>query len=68
MTVQVEQLLCIMEVQDVPPARMLEMSTRKKHFFDSNGNPRIIPNAKGKKRRPGTKVRSASCPVRCQSV
>ena len=53
---EVEQLLCIMEIQDVPPPRMLELSTRKKHFFDSMGNPRIIPNAKGKKRRPGTKV------------
>ncbi|RUP49232.1 hypothetical protein BC936DRAFT_143010 [Jimgerdemannia flammicorona] len=51
-----EQLACIMEVQGVPERYLVEKSTRKKLFFDSNGNPRIIPNSKGKKRRPGTKT------------
>ncbi|RUS22862.1 hypothetical protein BC937DRAFT_86229 [Endogone sp. FLAS-F59071] len=61
-----EQLACIMEVQGVPERYLVEKSTRKKLFFDilmrldavttdSAGNPRIIPNSKGKKRRPGTK-------------
>jgi len=52
---EVEQLACIMEILDVPPKNIIEMSTRKKNFFDSNGQPRIVPNSRGKKRRPATK-------------
>jgi len=52
---EVEQLACIMEVLGLPPKRMLEHSTRKKMFFDSNGQPRIQPNSRGKKRHPSTK-------------
>ncbi len=38
-------------------------ASRKKMFFDSNGAPRIVPNSRGKKRRPGSKdVASA---IRC---
>ncbi|GAA5809579.1 hypothetical protein MFLAVUS_002990 [Mucor flavus] len=51
-----EQLACIMEVQDVPSSYIIEKSTRRKLFFDSQGNPRIQPNSKGRKRRPGTKT------------
>merc|ERR1719456_317580 len=44
-----------MEVAGLPPARVLEAGTRKKMFFDQNSNPRIVPNSRGKKRRPGSK-------------
>jgi len=52
---EVEQLACIMEVLDVPPREVLDQSTRKKMFFDSAGQPRIVANSRGKKRRPGAK-------------
>jgi len=52
---EVEQLACIMEVCGVPPQRILESATRIKMFFDSNGNPRLVPNSRGKTRRPGSK-------------
>ncbi|KAI8097397.1 kinase-like domain-containing protein [Halteromyces radiatus] len=50
-----DQLACIMEVQGVPARSLVEKSTRRKVFFDFYGNPRIVPNSKGKKRKPGTK-------------
>ncbi|KAJ3306776.1 Dual specificity tyrosine-phosphorylation-regulated kinase, partial [Blyttiomyces sp. JEL0837] len=50
-----EQLACIMEVLGVPPESLIERGSRRKLFFDSNGIPRIFPNSKGKKRRPGAK-------------
>ncbi|KAI9312238.1 hypothetical protein BX666DRAFT_2031398 [Dichotomocladium elegans] len=53
-----EQLACIMEIQGVPEQYLVEKSTRRKHFFDSSGAPRITPNSKGRKRRPGTKLLS----------
>ena len=52
---EVEQLACIMEVLGVPPKSILDQSTRKKMFFDSNSNPRIVPNSRGKKRHPKSK-------------
>eukprot|EP00405_Crypthecodinium_cohnii_P038897 CAMPEP_0206542752 /NCGR_PEP_ID=MMETSP0325_2-20121206/10376_1 /ASSEMBLY_ACC=CAM_ASM_000347 /TAXON_ID=2866 /ORGANISM="Crypthecodinium cohnii, Strain Seligo" /LENGTH=680 /DNA_ID=CAMNT_0054040903 /DNA_START=384 /DNA_END=2422 /DNA_ORIENTATION=+ len=52
---EVEQLSCIMEVCGVPPPRILESATRIKMFFDSNGNPRLVPNSRGKTRRPGSR-------------
>lgn len=52
---EVEQLACIMEICGLPPRRLVEASTRKKMFFDSQGNPRLVPNSRGKKRRPGSK-------------
>lgn len=52
---EVEQLACIMEVCGVPPPRILESATRIKMFFDANGNPRLVPNSRGKTRRPGSK-------------
>jgi serine/threonine protein kinase len=60
---EVEQLACIMEVLGVPPKHLIEVSTRRKMFFDSQGNPRIVPNSRGKKRRPGGKdlVSSLRC-------
>ncbi|KAI7858067.1 kinase-like domain-containing protein [Circinella umbellata] len=53
-----EQLACIMEILGVPHRYLIEQSSRRKLFFDSNGNPRIIPSSRGKKRRPGTKTLS----------
>ncbi|GAB5587642.1 serine/threonine protein kinase [Umbelopsis nana] len=50
-----EQLACIMEVQGVPEPYLVEKSTRRKLFFDSYGNPRIVPNSRGKKRKPNSK-------------
>jgi serine/threonine protein kinase len=52
---EAEQLACVMEIFGVPTPDVLAQSTRKKHFFDSHGNPRIISNSKGKKKRPSTK-------------
>ncbi|KAF9995484.1 hypothetical protein BGZ79_010821 [Entomortierella chlamydospora] len=51
-----EQLACIMEVQGVPEPYLIERSSRRKVFFDSNGNPKLVVNSKGKKRRPGSKT------------
>lgn len=52
---EVEQLSCIMEVFGTPPPEIVDSSNRKKMFFDSGGQPRIVPNSRGKKRRPSTK-------------
>eukprot|EP00927_Polykrikos_kofoidii_P085503 TRINITY_DN9321_c0_g3_i1.p1 TRINITY_DN9321_c0_g3~~TRINITY_DN9321_c0_g3_i1.p1 ORF type:complete len:825 (+),score=131.52 TRINITY_DN9321_c0_g3_i1:27-2501(+) len=52
---EVEQLACIMEVCGMPPQKFLESATRIKMFFDGNGNPRLVPNSRGKTRRPGAK-------------
>lgn len=50
-----EQFLRIMEVIGLPPADVLEYSSRKKMFFEGN-RPKIIPNSRGKIRFPGTKT------------
>eukprot|EP01065_Artemidia_motanka_P050422 TRINITY_DN8620_c0_g1_i1.p1 TRINITY_DN8620_c0_g1~~TRINITY_DN8620_c0_g1_i1.p1 ORF type:complete len:551 (+),score=93.80 TRINITY_DN8620_c0_g1_i1:74-1726(+) len=52
---EMEQLACIMEIMDVPPKHIVDLSTRKKHFFEADDNPRIQPNSRGKRRRPGSK-------------
>jgi len=52
---ETEQLACIMEVNGAPPNDFVNISNRKKMFFDSSGAPRVVPNSRGKKRRPGTK-------------
>ncbi|KAF9570003.1 hypothetical protein EC968_002362 [Mortierella alpina] len=51
-----EQLSCIMEIQGVPDRYLVEKSSRKKVFFDAVGNPKLVVNSKGKKRRPGSKT------------
>ncbi|KAF8937960.1 hypothetical protein BGZ47_008787 [Haplosporangium gracile] len=51
-----EQLTCIMEIQGIPDRYLVEKSSRKKVFFDSNGNPKLVVNSKGKKRRPSSKT------------
>ena len=50
---EIEQLACIMEVLNIPPRHIIELSTRRKQFFDSSDVPRLQPNSRGKKRRPG---------------
>jgi len=50
-----EQVQCIMEIMGLPPPALLSQASRKKTFFDSQGNPRLVANSKGKKRHPGTK-------------
>uniref|UniRef100_A0A8C7NRM5 dual-specificity kinase n=1 Tax=Oncorhynchus mykiss TaxID=8022 RepID=A0A8C7NRM5_ONCMY len=52
---EVEQIACIMEVLGMPPNDFLSTATRKRHFFDSKGNPRNITNSRGRKRRPNSK-------------
>ncbi|OMJ91102.1 hypothetical protein SteCoe_6467 [Stentor coeruleus] len=52
---EAEQLHLIMEVLGLPPPEVLAKSTKRKVFFDSNCNPRMIPNSKGKIRYPGSK-------------
>ncbi|CAE8633847.1 unnamed protein product, partial [Polarella glacialis] len=52
---EVEQLACIMELYGVPPLKILDGAPRIKMFFDPNGNPRLVPNSRGKTRRPGSK-------------
>ena len=47
---------CMMEVLGFPPAALIEKSPRKSMFFSSKNEPRIVPNSKGKKRLPGTKL------------
>ncbi|TPX70368.1 hypothetical protein SpCBS45565_g01845 [Spizellomyces sp. 'palustris'] len=55
---ETEQLACIMELKGLPPPTLLDRSTRRKNFFDGP-HPRIVPNSKGKKRRPDTKSLSS---------
>ncbi|KAI8333144.1 kinase-like domain-containing protein [Chlamydoabsidia padenii] len=50
-----EQLGCIMEVLGQPARYLIDQSSRKKLFFDSQGNARMVVNSKGKRRLPGTK-------------
>jgi dual specificity tyrosine-phosphorylation-regulated kinase 2/3/4 len=52
---EMEQMACIMEVFCVPPKELIDISSRRKMFFNSKLEPRIVPNSRGKKRRPGSK-------------
>lgn len=58
-----EQMACIMEVLGPPPRSLIESASRRRVFFDSNNTPRIQPNSRGKKRRPGAKDLPSA--VRC---
>ncbi|ELU44690.1 CMGC/DYRK/DYRK2 protein kinase [Rhizoctonia solani AG-1 IA] len=51
-----EQLACIMEVLGVPDKDLVNRSSRKRLFFESNGQPRPVVNSKGRRRRPGSKT------------
>ena len=50
-----EQLACIMEVFGPPEKHLIEKSSRRKLFFDSQGKPRITISSKGRRRRPSSK-------------
>jgi len=63
---EMEQLACIMEILGLPPRSMVEQATRKKTFFDQKGNPIIVANSRGKKRRPGSK--DISMALRCNDT
>ncbi|KAJ9436428.1 Dual specificity tyrosine-phosphorylation-regulated kinase 2, partial [Diplonema papillatum] len=63
---EVEQLACIMEIMNVPPKHVIEMSSRRKQFFDSSDNPRLQVNSRGKKRRPGMKDLASA--LRCNDA
>eukprot|EP01029_Cantina_marsupialis_P006502 TRINITY_DN1714_c0_g1_i1.p1 TRINITY_DN1714_c0_g1~~TRINITY_DN1714_c0_g1_i1.p1 ORF type:complete len:508 (-),score=120.37 TRINITY_DN1714_c0_g1_i1:440-1963(-) len=52
---ETEQLLCVMEIMNLPPKHLIQQASRRRQFFDSNGSPRIVPNSRGRKRLPGTK-------------
>jgi dual specificity tyrosine-phosphorylation-regulated kinase 2/3/4 len=52
---EAEQLACIMEVKGVPPMNVLKISSRGSLFFENNFEPKIVTNARGKKRIPGSK-------------
>jgi len=45
-----------MEVLGLPPRRLVSECSRRKAFFDSTGNPRIVPNSRGKGQRPPTRT------------
>ena len=45
-----------MEIKGIPEDYLLEMSSRRKLFFDNNNEPIITANSRGKKRRPLTKT------------
>jgi len=49
---ETDQLMCMIEVLGPPPEAIVESSSRKYMFFDSKGEPRMIPNSRGKKRLP----------------
>ena len=44
-----------MEIMDVPPEEVLEMSTRKEYFFHKDSSPILKPSSKGKTRYPNTR-------------
>ncbi|KAG2377763.1 hypothetical protein C9374_008848 [Naegleria lovaniensis] len=62
---ELEQLCYIMEVMGMPSKKLIQLSTRRKKFFDSNNQPRLVINKKtGKKRIPGsvTLQQALDCP------
>lgn len=52
---EMEQLALMMEMKGVPDDKLLAVSTRKKYFFSEDNKPIIVPNSRGKKRKPNTK-------------
>jgi dual specificity tyrosine-phosphorylation-regulated kinase 2/3/4 len=44
-----------MEMLGRPPRGMVEAASREKMFFDKDCNPRIVPNSRGKRRKPGSR-------------
>lgn len=52
---EMDQLAFIMQCKGVPEQYLLELSSRRKLFFDGENQPIIVPNSKGKKRLPNSK-------------
>ena len=50
-----DQMLRIMEILGPPNTGLIQLATRKKHFFDSDDKPKLVPNSKGKIRVPGSR-------------
>lgn len=46
---------CVMEVAGLPPAELLQKASRRDHFFEADGTPRLTPNKAGLRRFPGSK-------------
>lgn len=61
---EVEQMQCIMEMKGVPPSSLLERSTRRKIFFDTDNNPKLVANSRGKIRKPSSKTLVEMIPSR----
>jgi dual specificity tyrosine-phosphorylation-regulated kinase 2/3/4 len=59
-----EQLALMMEVKGPPSNEILEVSSRKKIFYDSHNNPILVPNSRGKLRLPNSKTLSQI--IKCQ--
>lgn len=57
---ETEQIQCIMEVLGPPPKKMIVNSSRRKAFFDADGNPLTVPNSRGKVRTPSSKTLAAA--------
>ena len=63
---EADQLACIMEVLDVPPADLVEASPRRRLFFDRALQPRIVANSRGRKRKAGAK--NLASVLRCENM
>eukprot|EP00761_Pharyngomonas_kirbyi_P001033 gb/GECH01001034.1/.p1 GENE.gb/GECH01001034.1/~~gb/GECH01001034.1/.p1 ORF type:complete len:577 (+),score=84.09 gb/GECH01001034.1/:1-1731(+) len=61
-----EQLACMMEILGTPPRSMIEAASRRAHFFDKDGNALLIPNSRGRIRRPYSKDLNSS--IRCDDT
>lgn len=61
-----DQLAYIMEIKGVPEDYLLELSSRRKLFFDAENQPIIVANSRGKKRKPLTKTLKSV--LRCQDA
>ena len=47
-----DQLASIMEIIGVPPRSLIAKATRRKVFFDDDYQPILMPNSRGKLRKP----------------
>lgn len=52
---EVEQMQCVMEILGPPPAQLVQKGSRRDHFFEGEGQPRMTPNKAGLRRYPGSK-------------
>lgn len=52
---EMDQLGYIMEICGAPPKSVIDLASRRNLFFESNYDPIIVPNSRGKERHPNTK-------------